>query len=71
MSQLGHFRPGSEIEMDFIAQPPFRPDAHAVADNQHPQHQVGIDRGTPDHALERLQFCADALQIDEPIDPAK
>ena len=36
-------RRGKADEMDFLTEPPFGTDAHAVADDQHPQHQVGID----------------------------
>ena len=37
-----------EIEVNFVAQPPLGPDAHAVADNQHPHHQFGINRRPAD-----------------------
>jgi len=57
--------------MDFLTEPPFGTDAHAVADDQHPQHQVGIDRGPADSAVERPQLCTDALQINKPVDAAK
>ena len=60
-----------EIEMDFLTEPPFGTDAHAVANDQHPQHQVGIDRGPADSAVERPQLCTDALQINKPVDAAK
>ena len=36
-----------EIEMNFLAQSPLRPDAEAVTDQQHPDHQFGVDRGRP------------------------
>lgn len=57
--------------MDFIAQPPLGSDAHAVADNQHPHHQFGINRGTADAAVERLQFCAHLLKIEKSVDAPK
>jgi hypothetical protein len=57
-----------EIEMDFPAQPPFRPDAHAVSDDQHPHHQFWIDRGTANLAVERPQLRAHALEVEELID---
>ena len=37
-----------QIEVDLLAQPPLRANAEAVADDQHPDHQLGIDRGPPD-----------------------
>ena len=60
-----------EIEMDFVTESPFGTDAHAIADDQHAQHQVGVDRGPSDRAVERPQLCTDARQINKPIDAAK
>ena len=60
-----------EIEMDLVTEPPFGTDAHAVADDQHAQHQVGINRGPSDRAVERPQLCTDALQINKPFNAAK
>ena len=60
-----------KIKVDLVTKPPFGPNAHAVADDQHAQHQVRIDRGPTNHAVEGLQLCADTLQIDEPIDATK
>jgi hypothetical protein len=57
--------------VDFIAQPPLGSDTHAVADNQHPHHQFGINRGAADAAVERLQFCAHLLEIEKSVDPSK
>ena len=33
-----------QIEMDFLAQAPLGADAKAITDDQHPDHQFGIDR---------------------------
>jgi hypothetical protein len=57
--------------VDFIAQPPLGSDTHAVADNQHPYHQLGINRGAADAAVERLQFCAHLLEIEKSVDASK
>jgi hypothetical protein len=57
--------------MDFPAQPPFRPDAHAVSDDRHPHHQFWIDRGTANLAVERPQLRAHALEVEELIDAPK
>ena len=54
--------------MNLFAQPPLRPNTHAIAHDQHPDHQLGIDRGAPHRAVERLQMLADAGQIDEAVD---
>src|SRR5712671_1598859 len=34
-----------KVQRDFLAKPPLGPDAEAVADDQHPEHQFRIDRG--------------------------
>jgi hypothetical protein len=33
-----------EVEMHLLAQPALGPHAHAIADDQHPDHQLGIHR---------------------------
>src|SRR5262249_49675891 len=38
----------TEMKFDLFAQLPFKADAVAVADNEHPDHQLRIDRGPPD-----------------------
>jgi hypothetical protein len=49
--------------VDFIAEPTLGSDAHAVADNQHPYHQ--LNRGAADAAVEWLQLRAQLLKIDK------
>ena len=60
-----------EVEMHLLAEPPLRADAEAVADDQHPDHQLRVDRGPPDLAVEGPQMRADARQVDEAVDRAK
>jgi hypothetical protein len=60
-----------KVEMDLLAQPPLRPDAHAITDQQHPDHQFGIDRGATRRTIERLQVLANAVEIDEPVNRAQ
>ncbi len=57
--------------MDLLAQPPLGADAERVADNQHPDHQLGVDRWSPRLAVIRPQMLADARQGDEPVDRAQ
>ena len=57
--------------MHLLAQPPLGADADAVADDQHPDHQLRIDRGPADLAVERPQMLARSGQIDEPVDRAQ
>jgi hypothetical protein len=37
----------NQIQVDFFAEPALRPNAEAVANNQHADHQLWIDRGAP------------------------
>ena len=60
-----------QIEMDLLAQPTLRTNAEAVADDQHPDHQLGIDRGPPDVAIVGPQMRPNLGQVDEPVDLAK
>src|SRR4029077_9068215 len=34
-----------QVEVHLLAQPPLRADTEAIADDQHPNQQLGIDRG--------------------------
>lgn len=61
----------AEVKVDFLAEPPLGSNAHAVSNDQHPDHQLRSNRGTADRAAERLQFRAYALQIEELVDPSK
>jgi hypothetical protein len=60
-----------QIEMDLIAQPPLRADAEAIADDQHPDHQLRIDRRAPHRAVERRQLSPQLTKLHEPIDRAQ
>lgn len=57
-----------QIEVDFIAEASLRSDAEAVPDQEHPDHQLRIDRGPPDVAVEGCQLSSKVLEVDEPID---
>ena len=41
-----------QIQLDLLAEPPFRTDRIAVAHQQHPDHQLGADRGAAGVAVE-------------------
>ncbi len=47
-----------EVEMDLLAEPALGPDAEAVADDQHPDHELGIGRGPTDLAVKRPEMRA-------------
>ena len=57
--------------MDLVAEPALGTDAEAVADDQHPDHQLGIDRGPPQLAIERPQVRPEPRQIHRAVDGAK
>ena len=62
-----------EMKLDLLAQLALIPDAVAVADNQHPQHQFGINRGPADLTIESLQLATELGQYarHDRIDPAQ
>src|SRR5215471_16047529 len=51
-----------KVKLDLLAQLALRTDAVAVADNQHPDHELGVDRRPADLAVERLQILAKPSQ---------
>lgn len=57
-----------QIEMHLVAEPPLGADAEAVADQQHPDHQLRIDRGPPVLAVKRRQRLVQKAQIEYSID---
>ncbi len=57
-----------EVQVDLVAEPPFRPDAEAVAHDQHADHQLRIDRGPARLAVERRQLPPQPCEIDETVD---
>ena len=60
-----------EIEMNLLAQAALRPYAHAIADDQHADHQLRIDRGATGAAVERLQPLTEAIEIKMPVDASQ
>jgi hypothetical protein len=60
-----------QVEMHLFAQPPLRADAKAVTNDQHPDHQLGIDRGAADRAVEGRQMPSQIIEIKETVDSAQ
>ena len=62
-----------EMKLDLLAQLALMPDAVAVADNQHSQHQFRINRRSADLTIERLQLATELSQYTrhDRIDPAQ
>src|SRR5271169_3411499 len=57
-----------QIEMDFLAQAPLGADAEAVPDDEHPDHQLGINRWPSQRAVERCELAAQFRQVDKTVD---
>jgi hypothetical protein len=54
-----------------FAQPVLGANAKAVAHDQHTDHQLWIDRGTPRVAIERCQAPPQIVSVKEAVDPAQ
>ena len=48
--------------MDLLAQPALRTNAEAIADDEHSDHQLGIDRGSAYLAVKRPQRLAEIIE---------
>jgi len=57
-----------QVQMHLLAEPPLRPDAEAIAHQQHADQQFGIDGRATRVAVESGEMCPDAAQVDEPVD---
>src|SRR5436305_4226390 len=57
-----------QVQVNFLAQPPLRADARAVADEKHADHQLRGDRRPALLAIERAQVLADVGQVHKSID---
>jgi hypothetical protein len=55
--------------VNLLAQPPLGTNAEAVADKQHPDQQLRINRGPPDVAVVGPQMRSNFRQVDEAVDP--
>src|SRR6476620_1822339 len=65
--------PKSQMQFDFLAQPPLKADAIAVAHDQHPDHKLWINRRPADLAVEGCQLLTKSSQQPRHhrIDPAQ
>lgn len=57
-----------KIEMDLLAQSPLGSDAVAVADDQHPEHQFGLNRGPAGGTVGIGQMRTEFAQIEVVVD---
>lgn len=63
--------PIGQVQMHFLTESAFGADAIAVADNQHPNHQFGIDGWAAGMAVVIGQLLAQVAQIKALIDAAQ
>jgi hypothetical protein len=60
-----------EIEMNFLTQAALRPYSHAIADDQHADHQLRIDRGATGVAIMRPQHLTDLIEVEMTVDASQ
>jgi hypothetical protein len=60
--------PIRKIEVYLLTQAPLRSDPDAVADNEHSDHQLRINRRPPRVTVERRKLTAEIAENDKPID---
>ena len=57
-----------EVQVDLLAQPPLGANAKAIADDQHPDHQLRVNRGPTHLAVKRRQLAPQSVEVDRSID---
>jgi len=60
-----------EIEMNLLTQAALGPYSHAIADDQHADHQLRIDRGATGVAIMRPQHLTDVIEVEMPVDASQ
>ena len=57
--------------MNLFAEPPLGPDAHTVADHQHSDGQLRVNRGSSNPTVKRLQSLTETLELEMPVNAAQ
>src|SRR5450755_72743 len=57
-----------KVQLNLLAQTALGADAKAVADDQHPDHQLRVDRRASRVAVERCEMAAQLAKLEEAID---
>src|SRR4029077_16893557 len=60
--------PVGQIEVDLFAETPLGADTGAVPDDEHADHQLGINRWPSQRAVERRELAAQFRQVDKAVD---
>ena len=63
--------PIGKVELDLTTEPALGADRVAVADQEHPDHQLRIDRRTSRVTVERREIDPQPAQIENSVDPAQ
>jgi hypothetical protein len=58
-----------QVQMHLITQPPLRPDAEAIANQEHPDQQFRINRGAAGIAVKWRQVLANTGQFNDRAKP--
>ncbi len=56
-----------QVQMHFFAEPPFRSNAEAVSDEQHPDQTLWNNRRAARVTVEIRQIRADTAEVNEPV----
>jgi hypothetical protein len=57
--------------VNLVNQPPFRTDAVKIADQQHADHQLGIDRWPTGVAVKGFKLVAERPEVQQPVNTAQ
>src|SRR4029450_1616124 len=63
--------PIGKVELDLTTEPALGADRGAVADQEHPDHQLRVDRRTSRVTVERHEIGPQPAQIENSVDPAQ
>lgn len=57
--------------MNFLAEPGLGANAVEISHQQHPDHQLGINRGAPGMAVKRRKLGTQRFEVQKPVDLAQ
>lgn len=60
-----------QVQVDLLAQPPLGPDPEEITDKQHPQQQLGIDRGSRAPGVVWGHHLANEAKVEDRVDPSE
>ena len=57
--------------MNLFAEPPLGPDAHTLADHQHSDGQLRVNRGSSNPTVKGLQSLTETRELEMPVNAAQ